>query len=79
MTLVTKRKGKDSNAKKKPIKSYEMDTITSRSRTRDFENHNTNSGTIKKQRARSQSPGRAMASLSLLKSTMKVQDVLSNN
>jgi hypothetical protein len=68
--------------KKIPIpKRYTMDTATSRSRAREVNEVQSASVDDQKwaevrRRTRSQSPGRAMASLSLLKSTFKVQDAL---
>jgi hypothetical protein len=50
-------------------KRYTMDTVNTRSRSRDLER--------KRDRVRSQSPNRAMASLNLLKSSLKVQNALS--
>jgi hypothetical protein len=54
-------------------KRYTMDTATSRSRSREALAQDPNWA---RHRARSQSPGRAMASLSLLKSTFQVQNAL---
>ena len=56
-------------------KRYTMDTVNSRSRSREIGQKKDLEW--KRNRARSQSPGRAMASLSLLKSSLKVQNALS--
>lgn len=70
-----KKRLKEKENRKKPIKGYTMETATSRSRSKD----NLHDSEWRKLRTRSQSPGRAMASLSLLKSTFKVQDVLNHH
>jgi hypothetical protein len=58
-------------------KHYTLDTYTSRLRVKETKKEDSQPAwSSLRHRARSQSPGRAMASLSLLKSTLKVQDVL---
>jgi hypothetical protein len=67
------RKPVERKKKQTPQKHYTMDTVTSRLKKEKEESAKWES---MRRRARSQSPGRAMASLSLLKSTLKVQNAL---
>ncbi|KAJ3315008.1 hypothetical protein HDV04_004808 [Boothiomyces sp. JEL0838] len=63
--------------KKKAPKRYTMDTITSKSKKENAVRRQADPvWAVSRNRARSHSPGRAMASLSLLKSSFKVQDTL---
>ncbi|KAJ3323373.1 hypothetical protein HDV06_001893 [Boothiomyces sp. JEL0866] len=63
--------------KKKVPKRYTMDTITSKTKKESTLRRQADPvWAVSRNRARSHSPGRAMASLSLLKSSFKVQDTL---
>ncbi|KAJ3274401.1 hypothetical protein HDV01_003005 [Terramyces sp. JEL0728] len=63
--------------KKKAPKRYTMDTITSKTKKENSLRRQADPvWAVSRNRARSHSPGRAMASLSLLKSSFKVQDTL---
>jgi hypothetical protein len=58
-------------------KHYTLDTYTSRLKAKESKREESQPAwSSLSHRTRSQSPGRAMASLSLLKSTLKVQDAL---
>jgi hypothetical protein len=64
----------DKRKKQTEDKHYTMETVTSRLKKEKVPEKP--KWATMRRRARSQSPGRAMASLSLLKSTLKVQNAL---